>query len=338
MRKLATIRVINQLCPIPGADLIEVAIVDGWETVVKKGEFNVGDLCVYFEIDSWIPSIIVPFLFKGKSYQGVEGARLRTMRLKGQLSQGLALPICHLNDAVIPLKHLQDPELNDVTEILGVLKWEAPETGKAFNGNAKGNFPDFVPKTSQERVQNVWGRHRDFYKVDRWEVTEKLHGSSMTIYIKDGVVGVCSRNLELKEEDGGAFWETAHRQGLVDAIKALGPDMVLQGELCGPGICGNNYKLPTHEFFLFDMYDIEYQEYLDAHTRNALAKVYKIKTVPLVAMDVHIAESTVKELLDKADGPSQLVDAPREGFVYKSLSDPTKSFKVISNNWLLTEK
>ena len=95
MRKLASVRVIKQLSPIEGADRIEVATVDGWEVVVKKGEFKVGDSCVYFEIDSWVPHEVAPFLTKeGKEpaeYKGVKGQRLRTIKLRGQISQGLVI-------------------------------------------------------------------------------------------------------------------------------------------------------------------------------------------------------------------------------------------------------
>ena len=122
-RKLATIRVINNLKPIPNADLIEVAVIDGWEVVIKKGEFNVGDLCVYFEIDSWIPHELAPFLSKGKEpreYKGVKGERLKTIKLKGQISQGLVLQ----RESVLTHDYENPTEGTDVTEYLNILKWE----------------------------------------------------------------------------------------------------------------------------------------------------------------------------------------------------------------------
>ena len=203
-RKLATIRVISQLKPIKGADLIEVAVIDGWEVVIKKGEFNVGDLCVYFEIDSWIPTELAPFLSKGKEpriYRGVKGERLKTIKLKGQISQGLVLPI-----GILGMDYVGD-ELNyDVTELLNILKWE-PEIPAQLAGKLEGNFPSYIPKTDQERIQN-YIRNMPL-AVNQWEVTEKLDGSSMTVYRARDIakmdgghrMGVCSRNYELKLED-----------------------------------------------------------------------------------------------------------------------------------------
>lgn len=96
MRKLASIRKIDELRPIPGADAIECALVGGWTVVVKKGEFAAGDLAVYCEIDSWIPVDLAPFLVKGKEpreFEGIKGERLRSIKLRKQISQGLLLKI-----------------------------------------------------------------------------------------------------------------------------------------------------------------------------------------------------------------------------------------------------
>ena len=96
-RKMATIRRIDTIGPIEGADAIEVATVGGWKVVVKKGDFAPGDLAVYCEIDSFIPTKIAPFLTKPdhypKVFEGVEGERLKTVRLRKTLSQGLLLPL-----------------------------------------------------------------------------------------------------------------------------------------------------------------------------------------------------------------------------------------------------
>ena len=101
MRKLASIRRIADIQPIPGADAIEVCTIDGWKVVAQKAMgYKVGDLVVYFEIDSWIPHKIAPFLTKNaaipKVFNGVEGERLKTIKLKGTTSQGLILPLSAL--------------------------------------------------------------------------------------------------------------------------------------------------------------------------------------------------------------------------------------------------
>lgn len=101
MRALASIRKINKVMPIEGADAIEVASVDGWQVVIKKGEFKAGDIAIYFEIDSWMPTEMAPFLSKGKEpneFNGIKGERLRTLKLRGTISQGLLLPISILGN------------------------------------------------------------------------------------------------------------------------------------------------------------------------------------------------------------------------------------------------
>lgn len=153
MRKLATIRRISELNPIPKADAIEVATVDGWKAVVKKGDFKVGDLAIYLEVDSWVPYELAPFLSKDKEpkeYNGVKGERLRTIKLRGQLSQGLLLPIDVAYDEDPPDYDHVFLEGDDVTELLGIQKWERPVPAQ-LAGLMKGSFPSFIPKTDQER-------------------------------------------------------------------------------------------------------------------------------------------------------------------------------------------
>jgi len=151
-RKLATIRTIDDIRPIADADAIECAVVGGWTVVIKKGSFSVGDTAVYCEIDSWIPTSMAPFLSKGKEprvYEGIAGERLRTVKLRGQVSQGLLLSL----DDVIPGTHSFDVGA-DVTEYLGIVKYDPPLPA-CLGGIAKGNFPSFIPKTDQERCQNL---------------------------------------------------------------------------------------------------------------------------------------------------------------------------------------
>ena len=155
MRKLATIRRIDELNPIEGADAIECAVVGGWKVVAQKGLYNVGDLAVYFEIDSWIPTLLAPFLSKGKEprvFEGVQGERLKTIKLRGQLSQGLLLPLAEIDKFFTTKPHWSEDE--DLTEILNIKKWEKPINAQ-LAGVCRGNFPSLIPKTDQERVQNL---------------------------------------------------------------------------------------------------------------------------------------------------------------------------------------
>lgn len=349
MRKLASIRKIAEINPIPNADAIEVATVDGWKVVVKKGEYRVGDLCVYLEIDSWVPHALAPFLTKGtepKTYEGVQGNRLRTVKLRGQVSQGLILPLSVIDGRVrdaweVPMEGM------DVTAQLGILKWE-PVIPAELSGLVRGTFPSFIPKTDQERVQNigdiVFGEHGK----NEFEVSLKLDGTSCTVFYNKAFTGVCSRNMELKLEDANkdnSYVRIAYDSGLLLCLSTIGKNVAVQGELMGPGIQGNREGLKEAKLFIFDIYDIDEGRYMGFHERyefvDRLLTIgmnrHRCDHVPVIAVYKPNHFGNVDALLEYADGPS-LNHPVREGLVWKSLADPNFSFKTISNKFLLSEK
>ena len=335
MRKMATIRAVDGIAPIDGADAIETAVIGGWKVVVKKGEFTVGDRAVYLEIDSWVPTELAPFLSKGKEpreFNGVKGERLRTVKLRGQLSQGLLLNL----DTALPFTNsFQDGD--DVSEVLNIQKWERPMNAQ-LAGMARGNFPSVIPKTDQERVQNLVKEIAASVSL-KFEVTEKLEGSSMTCYLIDGVFGVCSRNLDLKETEGNAFWETARRERIEEKMRACDAgSWAIQGELVGPGIQGNIYKLAEPRFYVFDVYNIQTGEYMLPGLRRALVNHVGLHHVPVLLTDKDLGVGSVDEILQWAEGKSKLnLMQEREGIVFKQI-DGGMTFKAISNNYLLGEK
>jgi RNA ligase (TIGR02306 family) len=327
-RKLATIRKIDDIKPIEGADAIECAILGGWTVVIKKGEYSIGQLAIYIEIDSWVPTELAPFLSKGKEpreYNGIKGERLRTVKLRGQVSQGLLLPTAGQTSLT--------GEGDNLTEFLGIQKWEPPAEFRS--ADAKGLFPAFIPKTDQERVQNLKKEIEViFTEQQKFEITEKLDGSSITVYYKDGEVGVCSRNLELKVSEDNTFWKAANDSGLVKALIALGRNLAVQGELIGPGIQQNRYKLNKHEIYCFDIFDIDKQQYLNVVDREFITLCLNIKNVPVINYRT-LSSPDVMQLLLEAEGKSKLEPTTeREGLVYKNM-ETDFSFKAISNKWLL---
>lgn len=353
IRKLASIAEITYIKPIEGADAIECAIVNGgWPVVVKKGEYQVGDVAIYLEIDSWVPHELAPFLSKDKEpreYNGVKGERLRTVKLRGQISQGLLLPLSTLS----PKNRPWSDDVGgfsvgtDITEYLGIQKWEPPIPSQ-LQGTMRGNFPHFIPKTDQERCQNLRKHIFETHKDEIYEVTTKLDGSSMTVYVKDGEIGVCSRNIDLVETEGNSFWKAARDQNLIDALQGycedMAMDLAIQGELIGEGIQGNPEKLKGHRFFLFDVYDITNGLYLNPNERYDVLDELKrggadLEHVPIVESSLRVTQAyeTIDELLEFAEGPSLNPQTKREGLVFKSLeSDFT--FKVIANSYLLKHK
>jgi RNA ligase (TIGR02306 family) len=333
-RKLASIQRIAEIKPIEGADFICAYRINGWFVIDKINKYNVNDLVVYLEIDSWSPYSLTPFLTKeGKEprmYNGIQGERLRSKKMKGIVSQGLILPI---PDDTIKGAGVLIAEGLDLTDHLGIAKYEPPAEFMA--ANAKGLFPSFIPKTNQERVQNLT-KELEGWTTDGslWEKTEKLHGTSFTAYISGCYSGVCSRNLELKIDDENTYNAIEKKYRVLELIKSTGLNLAIQGEIIGSNICGNMYNLSEHRLYVFDVFDIDKQEYYLPEARWKLCSDLGLPHVPLLGFGSLVGDS--KYLLEDADGMSSINSKSiREGFVLKHMSDPMVSFKVVSNSFLL---
>ena len=341
-RKLASIRKIIDLSPIEGADKIELATIDGWKVVVAKDvNHKVGDLIVYCEVDSFLPvreefEFLRKTSFKKMGEQ--EGFRLKTIRLRGQISQGLIVPLDVL------LKHGVSSddvfEGLDVTGTLGVVKYEPPIPAE-LSGKAKGLFPSFIRKTDEERIQNLASDYEKFRAKNKlggkFYVTEKLDGSSSTFYVKDEVFSVCSRNLELIETEGNTFWKVARELDLEGKLRTLGFNVCLQGELIGEGVQGNPYKLKGQTVRFFNGFNIDTQENIPFLEFVEIIQKLGLKTVPILEFDFDLPNS-IDNMLEYAESPSSLnTNFSREGVVVRSY-DRTISFKSISNKFLLNEK
>ena len=340
MRKLATIQKIKEIHPIEGADAIELAIINGWKVVVAKNVgHKVGDYVIYCEIDSFLP-IKEEFEFLRKSSykkmsDGTEGFRLRTIKLRGQVSQGLIIPMSILLNYKNFMVEFE--EGSDLTEILGIVKYEPPIPAE-LAGKVKGNFPSFIPKTDEERIQNLTKEFEEWKKSDiDFYITEKLDGSSATYYYKDGVFGVCSRNLELLETEGNTFWKVARELDLENKMKSLGYNVSFQGELVGEGIQGNPYKIKGQKVFFFNVFNIDNREYSDLTEFVNTIHGLSLDTVPKIETNFKLPD-TIEDLLLYSDDKSyHNSNFDREGVVIRSL-DRKISFKVISNKFLLNEK
>jgi len=356
-RKLATIRTISEIRQIEGADNIELAIVDGWKVVVgKEVGHKVGNPVVYCEVDSFLP-IRPEFEFLRKSsYKKmgeVEGFRLKTIKLRGQLSQGLILPMdvfvdygYRVSDDLLNDYPALEPDRTvilagdmievrdgvDVTSILGIVKYDPPIPAE-LAGIAKGLFPSFIPKTDEERIQNLSEFYED-YKKHTFVETEKLEGSSTTFFLNDDAFGVCSRNLELLETESNTLWKIARELKIEEKLKQYGKNLALQGECIGEGIQGNIYKLKGQTVRFFNAFDIIDQRRLKFDEFHSLMDELELQTIPIVIAKYQLPD-TIDELLSRVEGKSILnSQTNREGSVFRSL-DGTISFKVISNAYLL---
>ena len=344
MRKLASLQRVNGVYPIEGKDRIVQYGINGWKVIDAVGKYEVGDLVIFLEVDSWVPNALAPFLSRDKEprvYEGVPGERLKTIKMGGALSQGLLRPLSTLQNDGQWIDGVTVDEDTDVTEILGVLKWERTPEFRA--ANAKGNFPYFLRKTEQERVQNVRPRTLEQVGPATYEVTEKLEGQSFTAYLWEDVFGVCSRNLELKADEPSTWVETAKKYDLEAKLRAYfertGKQIALQGEQVGPGIEGNIYKLDSVRLYIYDVFDIAEQKYLPPALARAVVEDLELDYVPVVDIAFDLPERFCDDLLSMAFRCSMLSPCVAEGLVFKANSDKTDfSFKAVSNEYLLKDK
>ena len=342
-RKLASIQRIWKIEPIEGADRIELANVLGWQCVVNKGQFKPMDLAVYFEIDSFLP-IREEFEFmRASSYRKTdimgEGFRLRTMKFRGQISQGLLLPISQF------LELPSDIELgSDVTEILGVRKWEIEEK-VTTGGTVIGTLPIDVPHTDETRVQAEPDLIGDFANMEYY-ITTKMDGSSHSVSIDEDGFHVTGHNYEYKDDGKSAFYDLVKRDNIKDKVRKYFEEnglklITLQGELCAPGIQQNRLKLTRPEWYVFTIR-------IDGK-RVGLRKMQEIcdslglMMVPVeeVGMDLPSKYPTVEALLERADGEypkggrkEGIVIRPTEPIISERISSAL-SMKVVSNKYLL---
>jgi RNA ligase (TIGR02306 family) len=334
-RKLASVVKIADIQPIPGADAIVVATVKGWKVVVKVNEYKVGDLAVYYEIDSFLP-IRPQFEFLRKSsYKRMgssEGFRLKTIRLRGQISQGLLTPI--------PEGISNPKEGDDLTEALDIVKYEPPIPAQ-LAGKIKGTFPSFIPKTEEIRIQNFESEVGFSPVGERAYITEKLDGTSFTCYFNNGVFGVCGRNWELSETDDNSLWRMAKVLELKDKMTKHGKNIALQGELIGAGINGNLYGLSDHKLYFFTGYDIDKGRRMFFDELEWVLFGLQLQMVPVLekyGFVIPNENNIVDYMLKYAEGKSVLnMEVDREGVVVRGL-EKEFSFKAISNTYLLGSK
>lgn len=361
MRKLARLVTIEKLTPIPGADVIETAHIGGWCSVVQRGDFAPGDRAVYFEVDSFLPSGNPAWQFlidlSTREFGGVRGHVLRTITCRKQLSQGLALPMSCFSQPEVHTAEVGQ----DLSELLGIVQYERP-IPPDLAGEVRGGFPGLVPKTDQERIQNLASEVAQWAQDGVvWEVTEKLEGASCTVVNLDGELHVCSRRLDLRETPRNTFWQVVRATDLEQRLARAYPHqlLALQGEMVGPGVEENIYKLTKHALYLYDIYDVQAGRYFTpAERREALlrlndvdpvawatltgqeqverARGWVVKHVPVLGQVALPVTDTVEQLLASADGLSQLFARPREGLVFKAVAGG-HSFKAISNKYLLKQ-
>lgn len=330
MRKLVTIQEIKDIKPIENADKIEVARILGWNVVVKKNEFKIGDKVVYAEIDSLFPEKEEFEFLRNNQF------RIRTIRLRGQVSQGICFPL-----SILPKGDYKIGD--DVTELIGVTKYEPP-IPVCLDGKIKGQFPSFISKTDETRVQVSQDKLTKFKNV-RCVYSEKIDGVSATYYLNNGEFGVCSRSLSFLKDDKNTYYQMVKKYDIENKLRAIGRNIAIQGEIIGDKIQNNKYKLDKNErrLYLFNIFDIDKFEYLGYEEFISIADKLQMETVPFIDTNFKLIDD-IDKLIELSKGTSMInKNINREGIVIKSYDEINDmgervSFKAINPDFLIKYK
>ena len=363
-RKLASVQKIKAIKPIEGADKIEVVQVLNWDCVAKKGEYQVGDEVIYFEIDSLLPDIPMLEWLKGSSWsQKLNKYKISTHKFRGQISQGLVIPIkeleeldrqIHNREECVPIAYVEG---TDLTEILEIEKYEPPVSNGPLGDLISHEW--YVPKTDEERIQvcaeDILPEYMKSEQGD-WYASVKLDGTSCTAGLFEDAFLIGGRNQWYKDEN--MYTTTVKKYGdiekhLRDYQKLTGKYIVFQGELCGPGIQSNRLGLKEKEWFIFNVWVSDTGK-MDSYKKLDLLRFlnmcddFGLPHVPIIPVSAKFdfkattdIDETVENLLKYVDGikyrtffddasPSQIA----EGAVFR-MNDMSYSFKVVSNKFLL---
>ncbi|AYV82700.1 MAG: RNA ligase [Hyperionvirus sp.] len=335
-RCMAQVVTIDKIAPIENATNIELAFILGWQCVVKKDEFKVNDLAIYFSIDSVLdPDVEVMKFLLGK--------RLKTKKILGALSQGLLAPLVWLKLFVSELAvKLGD----DVTKMMRVRKYVMTTELLQYieSGKKSSLFPSFVPKTDEERVQNI-PKILELLPGKSVVITRKEDGTSATFihYQQDEttIFLVCGRNFVIDKNDPAnqksQYHNVENKFQIEKNMRALGSQIAIQGEIVGPKVQTNKIGLSSIDFRVFNIWDIPGQRYLLWEEVTKITALLQLNTVPLIYSGEFKSEWTsVDKLLDIANECEYRPGCPAEGIVVKTNDDSLRySFKVISNKFLM---
>ena len=339
MRKLASIQIIDKIERIPDADRIVIANIKGWKCVVPINAFQEGDKCVYFEVDAFLPmqerfAFLKSSSYKNNEFMG-EGYRIKTQTLRGQISQGLALGLSAFPeiDANIEVE-------SDVTELIGVKKWEMPEIfGNA--GTSIGDKPFGCQTTDETRIQSIPHILKEFMGKPYY-ISTKMDGTSCTVAFNLGEFAVCGRNDRYKDDSNCGMWKIVHDNQWDEKIVALGKNLYFQGEYCGPRIQKNRIGLKEYKLYIFNVIDLDTGRWYNLDEMLDICAQLGMDTVPIEERG-ECFNYTLEQLIERAKGkyPS---GQNKEGIVIRLLNHEWNyelrkplSFKVLNNDFLLKE-
>lgn len=317
--KLATIETIKHIEKHPNADALEIVQVLNYRCVVKLGQYQLGEKVVFIQPDTVLPDAPWTAFYKAKS------SRVRAIKLRGVWSMGIVEKL-----ESVGLEPMEVGE--EVSALIGVVKYEAPMPQDL---SAKGLLPFSMPKTDEERWQNL----EDIRFGEKVDVTLKIDGQSLTVYAKkneDGTfsTGVCGRSLEFKDDAVNSYTRIAAQYGLVEKVKRYAElnntSIALRGESYGIGIQANGknpHAKQSPSFALFSVFLIDELVYArkgSPHYFYDVAEQLDIPTVPIFETNVPLTRELIRHY---DEGVDTLNGQAFEGVV---INGSDFSFKVMS--------
>lgn len=337
-QNLASVERITGIKDIQNADFIQLAFVLGYQSVIKKGEYKVGDLVVFVQPDTLLPRKNWNKFLWPKGDENTEGEpiRLRSAKFKSALSQGLIISCDNL-----PIDCARE-EGKDVTSQLNIAKYSKPLPCELV-GVAKGGLPWGIPKTDEINLRNK-ARFLDEIKGERVIISLKMDGSSGLFAWNNGEFAVCSRQINLCQSKDNAFWQIAEQYKLQDNLGKFG-NFAINGEVCGPKLNGNKIGLNNLHFFAFNLFDIDKHQYLNHDKLTEICLALNLPRVQVIfdgKSDFSLESLTeLCDALNYRDDPN----FPCEGIVIRTAeekySDVLKgraSAKLISQRFLAKYK
>ena len=347
-RALASIQRVEAIENHNKADSLELVTILGWQIITRKGEVKTGSKVIYCEIDSMLPveATWLPVAVKDRivKEQTKNFYRIKTIKLRGELSQGLIVPIVDTLPKDDSIENWEELEVGyNVTSLLKIEKYEPQVLTGDYclyaTARSTDNFPiSLVNKTDEPRVQS----NPKLFKAlegKSYYMTIKLDGTSVT-YLMDPETGelmVCSRNMIRKRPENlkvCPYWYIANKYDIEKKLKKV-PHVAIQGEICGPNIQHNLLGLKDLELFVFNVIDTRDRSKLSFYEMITICdEVLSVPRVPIEEVGDEFRCENIKVLLRKAVGTYNGTKNPREGLVVRNI-DQTISFKAINDEYLL---
>ena len=337
-RPLATIVKIDKILPIDGADKIVLAKILGWQCIVKKDEFTPDQFGIYFGIDSMLDTSD-----KNMAFMKEKKGRVKTIKMRGVISQGLMAPLSWLSDRGHSITDLKEGD--DVTERLGVTKYVVSEELEQYdNGSTEDRekIPEYIRKTDEPRLQNMKNVLDDLVKLQKETitVTRKEDGQSGTFFLYGDKYHICGRNFVWKSpvKDAATYHHISEKYSIESVLRKIydetKKELAIQGEIIGPKINSNRLKMQQYFFRVFNIWDIVSQQYLDWDEVKKICSAHKLDMVPELSLPDSF-DFSLDAFLDFSSSQEYSKGCPAEGIVVKTSGYPRISFKVISNKYLL---